>query len=123
MVKKWGKAIRYEHRPKTGPDRNTRNYFDKLTHNPKSTTDYFGLVYPDQVNQIHAKSKVCLDLSGGYSKKFQSQVTCAMIEPMVNKSLVAVAPHVAEDSKSRIRGLDIVYPVELNAIIDSLEEM
>ena len=119
----WKKAIRYEHRPKTGEARNTRDYFDKLLHNPKSTTDYFGLVYPDQVNQVYANSKVSIDLSGGYSKKFESQFTCSMAEAMLHKSVVAVAPQLADDEKSRVNGLDIVYPVDLNNLIESLEEI
>ena len=118
----WDKAIRYEHRPRTGQARNTRNYFEKILHNKNSTTDYFGLVYPDQVNQIYARSKVSIDLSGGFAKKFESQFTCSMTEAMLHNSIVAAPPQLA-DEKSRIHGLDIVYPVELNNIIDSLEEI
>ena len=119
----WQKAIRYEHRPRTGAVRNTRDYFDKITHNPKSTTDYFGLVYPDQVNQIYANSKVSIDLAGAYGKKMAAQYSYCMLEPIINGCVVAASPEIANDKRSRVGGLDIVYPLEINALVDSLEDL
>ena len=119
----WAKAIRYENRPRIGKERNTANYYEKILHNKKSTTDYFGLLYPDQVNKVYANSKVCLDLSGAYSQRFEGQFTCAMAEPMLHKSVVAVSPHLNESKKSRIYGMNLVYSVDPNAIIDSLDEL
>ena len=119
----WSKAIREERRPRTGPARNTPDYYDPIIHNSSSTTDYFGLVYPHQVSRIYANSKLCLDLSGAFSKKFEAQFTCAMAEPMVHHSLVAVPPYIYDDEKSRIQGVPITWSVDPNAIIDSLEEI
>lgn len=119
----WAKAIREERRPRTGDARNTPDYYESIIYNPKSTTDYFGLLYPSQVNQIYANSKVCIDLSGAYAKRFEAQFTCAMLEPMVNGSVVAGSPRLNDDRRSRVEGLGVVHSVDPNALIDSIEEI
>ena len=119
----WAKAIHQENRPKTGPERNTRDYFQKIIHNPKSKADYFGLVYPDQVSQIYANSKVSIELGGAYNKRMVAQNTYCMLEPMLVGCVAATAPEIANDKRSRVYGLDIVHPLDPNALIDSIQDI
>ena len=119
----WKRAIRHENRPRTGPARNTRDYFEKLTYNPESMSDYFGIVYPNQVNRIYANSKISIDLTGVFNKKMLAYYSCCMLEPMINYCTVAASKESAEHQRSRIKGLDIIYPIEDNAVIDSIEEL
>ena len=119
----WKKAIRLERRSRTGVARYERYEYDKIIHNPESNTDYFGMVFPDQVSYVYAHSKVSLDLAGAYSKKMAAQYSYCMLEPMLNGCVVAASPEIVHDKRSRVGGLDIVYPVEVNALVDSLEEI
>ena len=125
LTENWKKAIRHENRPKVGAEKKAGEgkYFNQITHNEKSTVDYFGLVYPDQVNQIYSNSKVSVDLSGAYSKRMTAQYSCVMLESIANKCVVAAPPDIINGEKSRIGGLDIAHQLELNALVDSLEDL
>ena len=94
-----------------------------IQYNEKSNVNFYGIINPDRVGLIYATSKVSLDLSGAFSKKFEAQFTCAMAEAMMHKSLMAVSPQIWKDEKSRIQGLPIAYPIDKNNIVESLEEI
>ena len=74
------------------------------------------------MHNIYSRSKVSLDLSGAYAKKFEAQFTCAMAESMMYKSLMVVSPHLVADERSRIRNLPIVYPARTDDLVNSLYE-
>ena len=79
-----------------------------------------GLVAPDKVSPLYARSKAMIDLSGMYAKKFNSQVTCAMIEGMMNGCVVAAPPQVENNEQSLLQGQCLVFPVNPRHITKSL---
>lgn len=109
LTPEWKKAIR-------------RDFFVKKMHNKKSKANHYGILFPDKVNLMYARTKVTLDLSGAYVKRLEGLYTCTMAESMVHKALVAVSPDSLTSERSRIRGLPIAYPVRTEDLIGSLNE-
>ena len=117
-------GIEYYNLRKTSHWRRAINtdYFINKQHNKNSKANYYGIFTPDRVHNIYSRSKVSLDLSGAYAKKFEAQFTCAMAESMMYKSLMVVSPHLVADERSRIRNLPIVYPARTDDLVNSLYE-
>ena len=92
-------------------------------HNEDSLVTYYGMVSPDKMDYVYAKSIASVDLSGMRAKKFEAQVTCTMIEAMVQKSIPIVAPQINTDDRSLLKGMDLTWPVDPDNIVDSIEEI
>ena len=99
-----------------------KDYFMDVVHNPESQADYYGILYPDQMGLVYAKSKMTLDLSGAYVKRLEGLYTCTMAESMIHGSVVAVSPDSITSERSRIQGLPIAYMVDKDDLIGSLYE-
>ncbi len=105
----WEKAINYDR-------------FIGVTHNKNSTTNYYGLLEPNDVARAYASSRMTIDLSGAYAKKFEAQVTCVMIEAMMFGTIMAVPSYVEESNHSLLYKQGVVFPVDKLNIIESIEE-